>query len=505
MAQPRWRASAGPEALIELRLDRMADATPEALAWAAQALGPHRIIVTCRSLTEGGGVGGAVLHQPRARDALLRTAVALGVAYVDVEVHTLGQDAAVRAAVGEPHAMGATRLVASYHALDHMPPVARLTALALDAQRLGAAALKIVVRPRDAAQELALMAWAHGPQPLPTLAIALGEGGLWSRLLVGRQRHPGPYTPVRLDEATGVAPGQPTWSAADDQYRAWRVGPNTQVFGLVGHPVGHSRSPALHAQAIAARQMDAIYLPFEVPGSLQQWLHLAAEALPLRGLSVTAPHKGAALGLAASLSDGARASAAVNTLVAVDGPSRRWHGDNTDAHAAAESLRAALRGVLAQRRVLILGTGGAARAVAFGLCQAGCQVAVWGRRAPAAAQLCAQLRPHLVGDGQLVPLTDEELDAALGHCEAVVHCTPVGMAGTGTEGGARLLSDRQLKRLPISAVLFDTVYAPAQTALMAAARACGLTVLGGLDMLQRQAEAQYQLFYGAAAAHPGAR
>jgi len=100
------------------------------------------------------------------------------------------------------------------------------------------------------------------------------------------------------------------------------------------------------------------------------------------------------------------------------------------------------------------------------------------------------------GHNPLTPLTDAELDAALARCEAVVHCTPVGMAGTGTEGGPPLLSDRQLRRLPASAVLFDTVYAPAQTALMAAAQAQGLTVLGGLDMLQRQAEAQYALFYG---------
>jgi 3-dehydroquinate dehydratase/shikimate dehydrogenase len=375
-----------------------------------------------------------------------------------------------------------------------MPPLAHLEALAASALGHGAAAFKAVVCPLSSADTLALMAWAHGPQPLPTLAIALGPEGLWSRLLVGRQRCPGPYTLVRLDHSGGVAPGQPSWSAADGQYRAWQVGPKTKIFGVVGSPVGHSRSPALHARAIAARDLDAIYLPFEVPGPLPPWLAGAHKALRLAGLSVTAPHKEAALTCATSLSFAAQASAAVNTLVACG--SGGWHGDNTDAQAAAASLAALGGGALSGRRVLILGTGGAARAVAFGLCQAGAQVALWGRRAQAATQLCAQLQRHPQAQGKLTALTDEDLDDALAHCEAVVHCTPVGMAGTGTEDGAPLLSDRQLKRLPASAVVFDTVYAPAQTALMAAAQARGLTVWGGLDMLRRQAEAQYELFYG---------
>lgn len=486
---------------MELRLDRMADATVAALTWAAHALGgAHRIIVTYRSLQEGGGLEGQALHDAVHQRALLHHAVALGVGYVDVELATLAQHAQLLELLRWPKVRGARpSLVASFHAKEQTPP-SELSALAAHAAQAGACAFKAVMPATcDSAAHGALAAWGHGPQPLPVLPLIMGPEGLWSRLLVGRQLHPAPYTLVRPDTgdaASAVAAGQPAWSDAAELYRVPFVHRGTRVFGVVGHPVGHSCSPVLHRRAIAARGLEAVYLPFDVVGPLGPWLTQMADVLGVEGLSVTAPHKAGACNVATVVSPGARAAGAVNTLVRAAGKAR-WHGHNTDGAAAADCLEAERRGSIVGAHVLVLGTGGAAQGVAWALAARGARVLVWGRNGHRASMLCQALAAQLTSaQGNVCAVATDGLEDALPQCDAVVHCTPVGMEGTAKGTAARLLSDGQLGLLPASAVVFDTVYAPAQTALMAAAARCGLTVLPGLAMLERQAEGQYALFYG---------
>lgn len=494
-----WLSPCGPKAYVELRLDRMVDADPASLRWAVRKLGAERVIVTYRSLAEGGGLHGAAVHDLAARTALLNAARALGVAYVDVELASVKADVNLRSWLTDQTQLCAGKpplWVASCHHLGPMPAAAHMADLAQQAAELGAAAFKMVAGPTGGQQQAAFAAWSHGSQPLPTLAIALGAEGLWSRLLVGRQRQPGPYTLVRLDDDPGLAPGQPTWEQADSQYQLWRVGAQTAIFGVVGSPIGHSRSPALHARAIAENKLDAIYLPFEVPGPLSAWLSGLGEILQVRGLSVTAPHKTAALKAAHFSSPAGQAAGAINTLWRPAHNPRHWHGANTDGAAAAASLGALFPESLAGRRVLVLGAGGAARAAAWGMTQQQARVAVWARRSAAASALCADLQDHVPAPYAPTFVPADSLHQALGHCDAVVHCTPVGMLNAPAHH-ERLLDDRALRRLPQNAVVFDTVYAPAVTPLLAAAARLHCRTLGGADMLERQALGQMQLFYKA--------
>lgn len=492
-AHPLWHSNDGPEALLELRLDRMADASASTLAAAAAALGAHRLIATCRSVAEGGGRDGRELHGPKKLRALYAAALRLGVRFVDVELQRLDEDAALRQLIAQGCGAGVSHLVASHHGPAPLA-AAQLRALASAAAALQACAFKVVLDLGTAAlAHGAFAAWAQEPQPLAVLPIALGAAGLYSRLLVGRQLQPPPYTLVRLDAGLAVAPGQPRWCDAAQLYRVAAVTRRTQVFGVVGSPIGHSRSPELHAAAIAGRGLDAVYLPFEVPGPLDAWLAQVAPHLGLRGLSVTAPHKQAALAAAASSTEAAARVGAANTLVLR--PDGAWHADNTDGPAALAVLAPQLAGGVKGSRVLVLGTGGAARAVCWALAQAGAQVEVWGRRGAAAAALATALG----GPPAVTAVAEAHLAAALGRAQALVHCTPVGMAGAPGGEGASLLTGAQLGLLQPGAVVFDTVYAPEPTALMRLARAAqpGAAVFGGAAMLEQQAWAQFRLFYGA--------
>lgn len=507
---PLWLSTDGPQALVELRLDRMADASAQSLAQAAAVLGPQRLIVTCRSEAEGGGLTCQAPQGAEQQRALYAAALDLGVGYIDVELARLQQDAALRHLIETRPRLpaAAVGIMVSHHGFAARP-TSELQAMAAAALALGASAFKIVLDVGDEAQaQGAFVSWAHGPQPLPVLAIALGAQGLHSRLLAGRQAHPPPYTLVRLADgpSLGTALGQPTWEDAHTLYRVTHITAKTRVFGVVGHPVGHSRSPRLHAQAIARRGLDAVYLPFDVPGPLPAWLQHVAAPLGVAGLSVTAPHKAAARLAAHACTKVAQATCAANTLVRT--PEGGWRGDNTDGPAAAAMLAPLMPRGLAGSRVLVLGTGGAARAVCWALSEQGAQVMVWGRRASQAADLAGQMQRlrgavasvqsgHALA-GAVTAVREGGLDEALERCQALVHCTPIGMVGTPQGLNACVLRRAQLQQLKTGTVVFDTVYAPERTQLMrwAAAAPQGLMVLGGLSMLEHQAAAQCAQFYG---------
>lgn len=511
---PRWLAPTGPQALAELRLDRFADATPDTLAWAARELGADRLVITCRSVAEGGGVAGRALRPIAAQHALLRAAYALGVAFIDVELATVRAYPKLVAELNAPHACVApqieaarTRLVVSVHLGVQEPPMddAQMAQLRGEALALGASALKIVLPGDTVAQQLQAAAWMHTPHPVPLLLLVLGQSGLWSRLLVGRTANPGPYTPVRLDTEMGVAPGQPSWADADDLYRAWAVRADTPVYGVIGWPIGHSKSPALHRAALNALAQPGIYLPFAVPQGAEfvAFVTKLAPRLGVRGLSVTLPHKAHAAQVAARKSAAVTATGAANTLIADATVPGVWAAANTDVQAAVDALITTWvpDGALGPRdglplaglRLLVLGTGGVARAIVYGMACAGAKVQVWGRRPDAAAILCAALGEHIGGTGP-APVVAADLKAALMCTDVVVHCTPVGMAPN--DGAhASLLSVADLSRLPEHALVFDTVYAPPLTQLLANAHQAGHRTLGGLDMLHRQAQGQCALFY----------
>jgi shikimate dehydrogenase len=244
----------------------------------------------------------------------------------------------------------------------------------------------------------------------------------------------------------------------------------TRCAAVIGDPVRHSLSPLLHNTAYRELGLDIVYLAFEVPAGSTATALDAVRTLGLIGLSVTMPHKEAAAVACDELTDDAARLQSVNTVTPT--PDGRMRGDSTDGEGFVRALRAAGHDP-AGARVLVLGAGGAARAVSLALHRAGAAVEVAARRADAAARV-----PYAV---PVAWETRAEMDA-----DIVVNATPVGMGG-----------DTELVIVPrVGTVYADLVYHPLETALLSAARSIGAPTVDGLGMLVHQAALQVEQWVG---------
>lgn len=255
------------------------------------------------------------------------------------------------------------------------------------------------------------------------------------------------------------------------------IGPNTRLAAIIGDPVRHSLSPALHNAAFQALDLDWAYLAFEVPAGLGAAAVAAMRTLGIDGLNVTMPHKADVAGAVDRLSPVAERLGAVNTVVRRGGV---LVGESTDG----EGFVAALRGDEgfdpAGKRCLVVGAGGAARAVILALADAGAAEVVVAGRTPERVAVAAEL----AGKRGRVGAIEEA-----GAVDLVVNATPVGMGGDpGLPVGPALLGPGQ--------VVADLVYHPLVTPLLEAARARGAVVVNGLGMLIHQAALAFRLWTG---------
>ena len=252
---------------------------------------------------------------------------------------------------------------------------------------------------------------------------------------------------------------------------------------VLGQPVSHSRSPAMHRAALAELGLagEWSYEAIEVAPADFESLVREMAAGDFVGANVTVPHKVAALELAGEVTATARAIGAANTL---SFSSQRIVAENTDAQGFLESLPEPPAG----KRALVLGAGGSARAVAWVLVTEGAQVAIWNRTPEKAERLAGQVGASALASG------DERLTST--DFDLIVNTTTVGMATPGQGPAA-------LKSLPIGAdslgethQLVDLAYGPAETELARAARAHGATVVDGLEVLVRQGAASLRIWTG---------
>jgi len=252
------------------------------------------------------------------------------------------------------------------------------------------------------------------------------------------------------------------------------------VVGIIGDPVTHSRSPAIHNAAFAALGLDWVYVAFPVPRGGGGAAVGAVRVLGLAGLNVTMPHKSAAATACDELSDAARALDSVNTVVNRDGV---LYGDSTDGAGLLAAL-ADERVDVVRAGVLVLGAGGAARAIVHALGGAGARVTIAARRPEAGAQAAS-----LASDAHVVDFHD--IDDAVHSANVIVNATPIGMAGEPPPFAVEALEPTQF--------VYDTVYHPSPTPLLEAAAARGIPHAGGLGMLVHQAARSFTLWTGEAA------
>lgn len=449
--------------LVELRLDYLGRSVD-----LSRLLRDRRckVLVTVRRREDGG----RWQKSEQERLMLLRNAIASGVEYVDLE----GDIA------GSIPRYGATKRIVSHHDFVRTPE--NLADLHRHLASQEADVVKIATMALGVQDNLRMMELARAAT-VPTIAICMGELGTPTRILAGRMG--APFSFATASSERRLAPGQLEWKEMHDVYRYDTITPKTKLFGVIADPVGHSYSPLIHNAAMAAQGLDARYLPFQVPrDDLRTFIH-ACEGLGIRGLSVTIPHKEAALDLMTQAEAAASSIGAINTIL-FDGPRRL--GYNTDYRAAMECIAAEFGKISEQvdeqpwrgKSALILGAGGVARGIGWGLYQKGAEVFFTSR---------TLMRAHGLADsigGTPIPWDRrEELKV-----DMLVNCTPVGM-------------HPDLENTPISAdalhretVVFETIYNPEQTLLIKNARRIGCRTISGVEMFVRQAAYQYRLFTG---------
>jgi shikimate dehydrogenase len=268
--------------------------------------------------------------------------------------------------------------------------------------------------------------------------------------------------------------------ASDDTSRSTgRMSGATRVAGVIGWPVAHSLSPAIHNAAFAALGLDWVYVALPVPPGMVPEALAGVRAMGIAGANVTMPHKTAVAEGVDELSDDARLLRAANTVV-VEGD--RLIGHNTDAPGFDRFLRRDAGFDAAGRTALLYGAGGAARACALALARAGLTRLVVAARTPARAAPVAE-----VLDGRPTEMVAIGFDEAPDHqADLLINATPVGAAG---------------ESLPLPAIgpdtcVVDLLYHPAQTPLLQTARAAGADAHGGLGLLLHQAALSFELWTG---------
>lgn len=250
------------------------------------------------------------------------------------------------------------------------------------------------------------------------------------------------------------------------------------LLGLLGHPVAHSVSPAMHNAALAAANLAGVYAACDVTDVGLSHALDGLAPLGFLGVNITVPHKQVVAARCATLSAEARDIGAVNTVVVVDG---RLHGDNTDA----SGFLAALPAGLSPATALVVGAGGAARAVVVALVRSGWDVVVAARRPAQAVQLEALATGH---PGEVRGYDLATVAAVVATAQLVVNATPVGLQD-------ERLPD-PMHRLGGGQVAYDLVYNPLATPFLQDAATRGATVVDGLGMLVGQAAASFRLWTG---------
>jgi 3-dehydroquinate dehydratase/shikimate dehydrogenase len=449
----RARDTAAGADMVELRLDSVD--RPDVCA----ALeGRHRpVIVTCRAAWEGGAFAGSEEERQR----ILVDALTAGAEFVDVEARADCVPALLRLRRGRG-------VVLSMHAYGPVPEDLEQRYAAM--RSTGAEVVKVAIEAARLTDTVRLMkiaaqqeASGGGEDGRGHVLIAMGQPGVPSRILASRLGNRWTYA------GDGVAPGQLPAQRLLHEFQFRRITQDAAVYGVVGNPIGHSLSPAMHNAGFSALGLDAVYLPLQAADADD--FVAFARAVGLRGASITAPYKVALLSHVDEVEPLARRVGAINTIAVRNA---RWIGANTDVHGFVAPLlgRIALKGT----RAAVLGAGGAARAVAVALIEQGAAVSICARRADAARDV-AEAAGARVGT---FPPTPGTWDVLVNTIPAGDGRDPGPMAGVALDGE----------------IVFDLIYTPAETPLLRQARAAGCLTIGGIEMLVAQAEKQFEMWTG---------
>lgn len=425
---------------------------------------PTPVLVTCRRPQDGG----RWRYSEEQRLTLLRTAIAQGTEYVDLE-----WDVALNV-----RRYGKTKRVISYHNFQETP--ANLPAIWEKMRALDPDVIKIATMANSPEDNWVTLGITKNAD-IPTIAFCMGDMGTPSRILCGK--FGAPFTFASISSEKQLAPGQISFDMMRNTYHYDDIKPTTKILGVIADPVAHSMSPVIHNACLRKDGLDMVYLPFRVPAEgLDAFIDQAAK-FDITGLSVTIPHKERILRCVNDIDNDVSAVKACNTVLF---RKNLRAGKNTDISAALRVIKLGMELDLNQKRsliglkALVLGGGGVSKAIAWGLQQEGARVFVSARNKPQADVIAADLK--------MESLDWETRQNFTG--DIIVNGTPVGMFPNMNE------TPFPAEALREGMVVFDTIYNPQNTLLIKQARAAGCRVVYGSDMFVEQAAMQYKYFTG---------
>jgi 3-dehydroquinate dehydratase/shikimate dehydrogenase len=463
IAEHKFLAEAGVD-MVELRVDYIGRAINLSRLIEDR---PTPIIVTARRREDGG----RWMKSEEERIVLLRSAIAAGVDYIDLEADI----------ASEIPRYGKTKRIVSYHDFDETPD--NLEELHGAMAEEDADIVKIATMANRFSDNIRMIDLVRNAK-VPTIGICMGEIGMITRLLADRLGSP--FTFATFSGGRKMAPGQIDWKDMRDLYRCAEIDEATEMFGVVADPVAHSYSPLIHNSAFKEQGLNARYFPFRIPQSdLSAFLKSCGD-FGISGLSVTIPHKEDALRKCTQAESSATGIGAVNTIVFQD--SERL-GYNTDYRAAMDCIEEIFSIDKNRERpmqgytALVLGAGGVSRAIAWGLRQRHADVVIASRTHERAQILAAEIGCRAIE-------WDRRHEVKF---NLLINGTPVGMH---PDMDSSPMNPEVLTELGELLVVFDTVYNPENTLLIKQAKKARCRVITGVDMFVRQAAYQYKLFTG---------
>ncbi len=451
--------------LIELRLDHFIDLDFNALT-NLQAQFQIPMMFTLRSVSQGGNYMGS--EEKRLNE--LRSLANLKPAYLDLESE-VPSNFITKIAQDHPE----VKLILSYHNFLETPK--DLQGLYQSMKNSPAWGYKIAVKANSSIDALRFLIWAkHFKGNL--IAISMGIHGQLSRILAPIIRSPFTYASLSDDQQT--APGQLSAETLIERYHYKAITSKTAIYGLLGDPVDKSISDITHNDLFHVIKENAIYIKIQVKlEELQAFLALAKQ-LPFRGFSVTMPLKEETLHYSDEVLPEAREIGAINTLMLVED---NWIGCNTDGKGALNAIEKAY--LVQGKRLVIIGAGGAAKAIAHEAYQRGAKIVIVNRDKHRAQEIASHLNqnapsgvPEVIGKG----LDQMEECAAEGY-DILINTTPIAMPIEEKDITSKCLLAMEIKTKPKDSLFLEC------------ASKKGAMVIYGYQMFIEQALCQYEFWF----------
>ncbi|MFA5698211.1 MAG: shikimate dehydrogenase [Sphaerochaeta sp.] len=331
---------------------------------------------------------------------------------------------------------------------------------------------KVAVTPQSLLDVITLFQVEEQLQHIPKkIIIGMGPWGIPTRILYKRLG-----SMVSFVSDTNAAPGHLSPWVMSEIYRAREITPQTHIYGIIGNPVYHTSSPKIHNRGFEAIRYNAVYLPFLVD-SVRSFFKLA-ELLKIRGFSVTIPHKQAVVPYLGKTSREVKQIGSCNTVVRIQG---MWKGINTDYYGFITPIQDLIT-TKPIKSALVVGCGGAARAIVYALINHGVKVTILNRTVERAERLAQETMSAFD--------SLENAHRYNGNVDLVVQTTNVGM---GELEGVNPISSFEFSG---SELAYELIYEPKETAFIQKAREAGCSVILGKEMLIEQGKLQFEAFCG---------